>query len=100
MTIKQIKEKLKISKGPVALSLHQGLGFKTLVIGFNKHMILKEHKAHIKSKLTVLEGAVVYKEEHSELTLQRYDEVEIPVEVMHSVEALEDSLCLLTQGED
>lgn len=98
MTIKQVKEKLKTSKGPVALSLHQGSGFKTLVMGFNKGMILKEHKAHLKSKLTVLEGAVIYQEKDREVTLNKYEEVDIPLEVTHWVEALEDSLCLLTQG--
>ena len=99
MTIKDIKLKLKTSNNPVAKSLHQGLGFKTLVIGFKKGMILKEHKAHLKSKLTVLEGAVIYKEEHRVIELEQYDEVEIPIEITHSVEAKEDSLCIVTQGE-
>jgi quercetin dioxygenase-like cupin family protein len=98
LIIKDVKEKLKTAKGPVALALHQGSGYKTLVMGFNKGMILKEHKAHIKSKLTVLEGAVVYEEEDRKVTLEQYDQVDIPVEVTHWVEALEDSLCLLTQG--
>ena len=99
MTIKDIKLKLKTSNNPVAKSLHQGYGFKTLIIGFKKGMILKEHKAHIKSKLTVLEGAVIYKEEHRVIELEQYDEVEIPIEITHSVEAKEDSLCIVTQGE-
>lgn len=99
MTIKEIKEKLKTSNNPVAKSLHQGSGFKTLVMGFNKGMILKEHKAHIKSKLTVLEGSVIYKENNRIVELKQYDEVEIPIEITHSVEALTDSLCILTQGE-
>ena len=99
MTIKDIKLKLETSNNPVAKSLHQGLGFKTLVIGFKKGMILKEHKAHIKSKLTVLEGAVIYKEEHRIIELEQYDEMEIPIEITHSVEAKEDSLCIVTQGE-
>lgn|SRR5690606_11823177 len=98
MIIKDVKEKLKTSKGPVALALHQGTGFKTLVMGFNKGMILKEHKAYLNSKLTVLEGAVVYQEDDRKVTLNQYDQVDIPVEVTHRVVALEDSLCLLTQG--
>ena len=53
----------------------------------------------MQSKLTVLEGAVIYKEENREVKLGQYDEVEIPIEINHSVEAIEDSLCLLTQGE-
>ncbi|MFB5946224.1 hypothetical protein [Albibacterium profundi] len=99
MTIKEVKEKLKTSKGPVAQSIHQGSGFKVLIMGFSKGMVLKEHKARIKSKLTVLEGSVVYKEANRTIELDQYDEVDIPVEVMHSVEAPVDSLCMLTQGE-
>lgn len=99
MTIDEIKEELKSSDHPIAKSLHHGNGFKVLVIGFKKGMILKEHEAHITSKLTLLEGSVVYTEENRVVELNPYDEVEIPVEITHSVEALEDSLCLLTQGE-
>ncbi len=99
MTIKKIKEELESSKNPVAKSLHYGAGFKILIIGFKKGMILKEHKAHIDSKLTVLEGAVIYNEENRVVKLMQYDEVEIQIEVTHSVEAIEDSLCILTQGE-
>ena len=99
MTIKDIKEKLKSATNPVIKSLHNGEGFKTLVLGFKKGMILKAHKAHIKSKLTVLEGSVIYKEENRIIELEKYDELEIPIEITHSVEALEDCLCILTQGE-
>ncbi|WP_194776222.1 cupin domain-containing protein [Pararhodonellum marinum] len=99
MTINDIKEELKEANQPVAKSLHHGKGFKVLIIGFRKGMILQKHKAHTKSKLTVLEGAVVYKEESRNVALTQYEEVEIPVEIMHAVEAVEDSLCILTQGE-
>jgi quercetin dioxygenase-like cupin family protein len=99
MTIKEIKEDLKSSNSPVAKSLHHGSGFKVLLLGFKKGMILKEHRTHIQSKLTVLEGAVIYKEKNRVVNLLQYDEVEIPVEIMHSVKAIEDSLCILSQGE-
>lgn len=99
MTIKEIKEELKTSTNPVAKSLHHGAGYKVLMMGFNKGMILKEHKAHTPSKLTVLEGEVIYHEDDRAVNLSQYDEVIIPLEVTHSVEALKDSLCILTQGE-
>lgn len=99
MTIKEIKEELKVSNHPIAKSLHHGTGFKVLILGFTKGMILKEHKAHIQSKLTVLEGIVIYKEDNRVIELMQYDEVEIPIEITHSVEAIEDSLCILSQGE-
>jgi len=62
-------------------------------------MIVKEYKGHIPSKLAVLEGAVIYSKENRIVELMQYDEVEIPIEITHTVEALEDSLCILTQGE-
>lgn len=99
MTIKEIKEELKASKHPVAKSLHQGSSFKVFIVGFKKGMVLKSHKTHYKSKLTILEGAVVYKEENRVVDLSQYDEVEIQFEMAHSVEAIKDSLCILSQGE-
>ncbi|MCM5662987.1 cupin domain-containing protein [Galbibacter mesophilus] len=98
MVLQEIKSKLDEAKHPVAKSIHQGTNFKVLGIGFKKGMVLKEHKANITSKLTVLEGSVVYKEGDKNITLERYEVVDIPVDVLHSVEAIEDSLCLLTQG--
>jgi quercetin dioxygenase-like cupin family protein len=99
MTIKTIKEALKTSDNPVAKSLHHGTGFKVLMLGFRKEMILKEHKAPMRAKLTVLEGAVIYKEENRTVELLQYDEVDIPTDITHAVEAIQDSLCILSQGE-
>lgn len=98
MIIQEIKEKLESSTNPIAKSLHKGSGFNVLAIGFKKDMILKEHKANLPSKLTVLEGYVVYQEDDRVVSLNQYDEVMIEVDVPHSVKAFEDSLCLLTQG--
>lgn len=98
MTITEVKERLEVSNNPVAKVLHQGVNFKVLIIGFKKGMTLKEHKTHNQAKLTVLEGLVRYKEGNRALALHQYDELEIPIDTMHSVEALFDSICILTQG--
>lgn len=98
MTIADIKTQLIEATHPVAKALHRGVHFKVLLIGFNKGMSLKEHKAHQPTKLTVLEGSVVYKEADKTLIMPQYSEVEIPVNALHSIEALEHSICLLTQG--
>lgn len=97
-TIKSIISELKTSSHPIAKALHKSEHFKVLMLGFNKGMILKEHKTNITAKLTVLYGNVIHKEGDRELKLSQYDEVEIPVDVPHSVQATEDSLCILTQG--
>jgi quercetin dioxygenase-like cupin family protein len=97
-TIQSILSDLKTSSHPVAKALHKGDHFRILMLGFHKGMLLNDHKAHIPSKLTVVNGSVIYKEGDKIVTLQQYDEVEIPVEIIHSVEAIEDSLCILSQG--
>ncbi|MEO6456284.1 MAG: hypothetical protein ABIN97_19560 [Ginsengibacter sp.] len=98
MTINEILKQLETSDHPIAKPLHRGDNFKVLVIGFKKGMKLKDHEAHIPSKLTVIEGKVIYKQSEKEVELLKFDEIEIPVNTSHSVEALESSLCLLTQG--
>jgi quercetin dioxygenase-like cupin family protein len=98
MTIKKIYQKLEQATNPVAQMLHKGDKSKVLVIGFKKGMILKEHTTDIPSKLTVLLGSVEYVESEQSEFLGMYDEKIIPLGVLHSVIALEDSLCLLTQG--
>lgn len=98
MILKELFSGLESTSHPVAKALRKGEHFKVLAIGFKKGMVLKEHLAHLPTKLFVLNGQVVYKEMNTSSTLSTYDEIEIPVDCLHSVEALEDSLCLLTQG--
>lgn len=97
MIIKEVLQELEGREQPLAKALFKGEHFKALVLGFKKGMALKEHVAHLPSKLVVLSGAIVYRQEQ-ETILHTYDEMVIPVNVPHAVEALEDSVCLLLQG--
>lgn len=98
MTIKEVNKQLETANNPVAKALHKGDNFKVLVIGFKQGMKLKEHQAHLPSKLTVISGKVLYKQHEKETVLDTFDEIDIPVNIPHSVEAIDESLCLLTQG--
>jgi quercetin dioxygenase-like cupin family protein len=98
MMIREIIEEVETSAHPVARALHKGEHFKVLVIAFKKGMKLKDHQAHLVSKLTVLEGRVAYIQGGSKITLKKFEDIDIPVNSIHSVEALENSLCLLSQG--
>ena len=98
MLLKEIVKQIENATHPVAKALHRGDHFKILAIGFKKGMMLKEHQTHLPAKLFVLKGEVIYRVNENTTTLSEYDEIEIPVNVMHSVEAIEDSLCLLSQG--
>ena len=98
MKLKQILVDIETAKHPIANTLHKGGHFKVLALAFKKGMILKEHQAHLPTKLFVLSGKVIYKQGDEVTSLSQYEEQEIPVDILHSVEAIEDSLCLLTQG--
>lgn len=98
MIIKEVLEQLEIAAHPVAKALHKGIHCKVLAMAFKKGMTLKDHAAHQETTLVVITGKVVYKEGTHILELGPYDQTGIPVNIVHSVEAMEDSLCLLTQG--
>lgn len=98
MIIKQLLKDLESAKRPVAKVLQSGANFKVIAIGFKKNMILDDHKTDLKAKLVVLEGKVVYKEGDKMVMLLQYEETPIPADIMHSVTALEDSICLVIKG--
>jgi hypothetical protein len=45
-----------------------------------------------------MDGSVEYRQGDDIVLLHKHDSFDIPVEEVHSVWAMEDSLCLLTQG--
>ena len=96
--IKNIKQALLNANGPIVKQLHSNDSFKSILIGFNKKTILKEHAALWPSKLTVIEGEVNFVQENLNTLLEQYDTHDIEVGVLHQVEASSDSICLLTQS--
>ena len=95
MTIDEVLQQLKTSEHPVARILHKTEHCKVLVIGFKAGMILKEHKTQVGGKLIVLSGHIIYKQGDIETEAFQYDEIIIPINIVHSVMAIDDSLCLL-----
>jgi len=61
-------------------------------------MKLGKHTASMPSNLTVITGKVIYKQLETSTELQQFDEIEIPVNIIHFVKAREDSLCFITHG--
>ena len=100
MVIKDVLEQLanQDNHQPSIKILRKGKDYKVIVLGFKKGMILKEHSTPIPAKLVVIEGKVNYKEVDKALVLDKFDELDISVDVIHAVEALEDSICFLIQG--
>lgn len=97
-TITSIIEELNTASRPVAKAIHKGEKSKAICIGFNKQMRLSEHRTHIPTTLLVLSGKIQYNEGEASILLKAFEQHSIPVDVQHSVDALEDSLILLVQG--
>jgi tellurite resistance-related uncharacterized protein len=95
---KELFQKLATAENPIAQVVQKTACSKVLVIAFKKGMILKEHKTDVLAKLLVINGSVTYKEKNHQEKLFLYDEKNIQPDIFHSVEANEDSLCLLFKG--
>jgi hypothetical protein len=90
--------KLETAENPVALAIQKTATTKAVAIAFKKGMILKEHKTEVPALLLVVKGSVLYKEHNMEEQILIYHEKNIPTDILHSLEALEDSLCILFKG--
>jgi quercetin dioxygenase-like cupin family protein len=98
MIIQDVLQQLENSTTPVVKILQRGEHFKVLVLGFKKGMVLKEHQTNLTTKLVIVDGSIVYRRANDSVNLNKFDEIDIPINVPHSVEAQEDSICFLIQG--
>lgn len=98
MIIHEVVSALEKAVNPVVKVLQKSEHVKVIVLGFKKGMSLKEHKTNVTTKLVVIQGSIVYKRDTSSVVLDRYDDIDIPIDEPHAVEALDDSICFLIQG--
>jgi len=98
MIIEQVLTALETAAGPVVKVLQQNTQFKVIVLGFKKGMVLKEHDTDVNTNLVVIEGKVEYRGADRHVVLHKFDEINIALKVLHSVVALEDSICFLIKG--
>lgn len=98
MIIQEVLQQLENSTTPVVKILKRSEHFKVLVLGLKKGMILKEHQTSTTTKLVIVDGSIIYRKADDSINMNKFDEIDIPVNVPHSVEAQEDSICFLIQG--
>ena len=98
MIIKEVLSQLETANHPVLKIIRSNEHFRTIVIGMKKGMILKEHKTIVPTRLVVNEGSVIYKENEKSTVVHTHEDIEIPMNILHSLEASEDSLCFLIMG--
>lgn len=97
MIIQDVLAALNDAVGPVIKVLVKGNAAKVIVLGFKKGMTLKEHKTGLSTRLVVIDGQINYFSSNGMVTLSKFDELDIPVNEPHSVEALANSICFLIQ---
>ncbi len=98
MIIKQAIAELELKNSPVAKLMHTGVAFKVIVLAFKRGMVLRNQKNSVPTKLIILNGNVKYSSGNLIRIIDMYEEIEIPFEETHTIEAIQDSLCLLIQG--
>lgn len=96
--INEIANQLPLSDKPITRILKKGTDSKTIILGLKGGVILKEHKTNTPTTLLIIKGNVVYKEKDRQIKLVTFECIDIPVDVIHAVEATNDSICLLIQG--
>jgi len=96
MSIKEIKEQIKNSQKPVVSIIAKGNNSKLIAIGLGKGVLLKEHTAPGPTKMIILKGQIEYKAIHQSKLLSALDEYQIPMDELHSVVGVEESIFLLS----
>jgi quercetin dioxygenase-like cupin family protein len=96
--IKQVLFKIKTATKPVIETLHRNEDLQVTMLGLNSGVSLSDHRTKVPAKLTVLSGSVIYNDVDGMTSLLRGDELAIPMNVKHSVQATQRSICLLTRG--
>lgn len=98
MIIQEVKAALTGAERPIVKVLQKSENVKVIVLGLKKGSILKEHQTSVTTKLVVIEGNVTYREGSTSVIIDRFEDINIPVNTLHAVEAMEDSICFLIQG--
>tara|TARA_R110002051_G_scaffold91205_3_gene160273 strand:- start:40524 stop:40841 length:318 start_codon:yes stop_codon:yes gene_type:complete len=94
----EISEAISESDKPVIKQIYSKNGQKMLAIGLRKGVIFPEHIAPSKAKLIVVQGQIEFIIASDRKKLECFDSYDIPQEVKHSVEGVEDAIFLLLLG--
>ena len=100
MTIRKLYDQLQTASVPIEQKILENECCSVSVLGLSNGMMLREQKLEENSKMLVLDGTVRYIELENKVTLQKFDELEIPANVTHYIIANDDSICLLTSERD
>ncbi|MFZ1497954.1 MAG: hypothetical protein WAS72_12910 [Saprospiraceae bacterium] len=96
MILQEINQNLQISDKPVTKVLIKNDKTRLLAIGLKKGVEMANHKAPSFARIYVIKGRIKYISDTNNVELSYLDEHEIPLEEVHRVVGLENSIFLLT----
>jgi len=97
MKLGNVKEKLESGINPVVINFVKEENCKVFTIFFKQGMVLTDHKTNRPAILYVLTGKVQFKTADQMEEVGCFEEIDIPVGVIHQVVCLEEATCLLIQ---
>jgi quercetin dioxygenase-like cupin family protein len=91
-----ITEALQLSDvKPAVLQIKNTEKSNVIAIGLKKDQVLKKHISPIPALLVVLKGSIIFEMEGSRTELKEFSTFEIPVNVLHEVTGITDSIFLV-----
>ncbi|NJC26970.1 cupin domain-containing protein [Neolewinella antarctica] len=99
-SISSVMLRMKTARGLVTEIMHKTDHSKVIVIGLNADVMMRDHVSRVPAKLLVLSGSVMYRDADKSVPLFQYDELTIPIDVLHSLRGIRRGVCLLLMGGD
>jgi len=86
------------SEKPAVLSVRKTDKINIIAIGLLEKQVLKKHKTSIPSLLVVLQGKILFRIDNETIVLNQFETYQIPVNVEHEAEGVDEKNCfMLTQ---
>lgn len=80
---------------PAVLQIKNSDKSQVIVIGLKKDQVLKRHLSPIPALLVVMKGQIDFEMNGNVTSLSAFDTFEIPVNVLHEVTSVEESIFLI-----
>lgn len=93
--IQGVIEELTTSNTPIMKPYYEHDGTKIIAVGLKKGVVLEKHTAPCKAQILIIKGAVIFKTEDGDTSLQTYDSFDISLALEHEVIGETDAVFLL-----
>ena len=93
-----LEEAKAASAGRAALTLARGNDLTVVLTAITAGTVLHEHRAPGPATVVILNGSIVFSSNTENITLEKGEAVVFTADVLHAVEANEDSVLLVSIG--